>query len=263
MIIMNNELKNTKKNSILRSILGLLTFSTILPIGYNLSLRDMVRMVWLWPAIHFFVGILGFVVAIISINIFNLPNLFSAAILYGFFLIITGFHHIDGIMDMADGVMVHGDVNKKIAVMKDSMVGSAGIVSFFLIGIVTLLGFANLLDYNFLYGIIIAEMASKVSLLTTCISSRPHSEGSAVIFVNSVNIINYTFSLIISIILAILVGGLIGFIGVLGGILGGGIISLIAQKNFKMANGDVLGASNEFGRMTSLILMLIFLGVIL
>jgi len=84
-----------------------------------------------------------------------------------------------------------------------------------------------------------------------------------VIFVNSVNIINYTFSLIISIILAILVGGLIGFIGVLGGILGGGIISLIAQKNFKMANGDVLGASNEFGRMTSLILMLIFLGVIL
>lgn len=254
---------NIKENSPLGSILGLITFSTILPLKVNVPLENMTRMLWIWPVIHFFVGILGFITAFICVDILHLPNLLTGAITYAFFLIFTGFHHIDGLMDMSDGVMVHGDAYRKIAVMKDSMVGAGGIVSFFIVGIITILALTASLDYNFMVAIIVAEMSSKISLLTTCITSNSHTQGSGVYFVNAVNIINFSISLIIVLVIAFIIAGPVGLIGVIGGVLAGALISIIARKNFKIANGDVLGASNEFGRMLSLLLMVISLTVII
>jgi len=34
---------------------------------------------------------------------------------------------------------------------------------------------------------------------------------------------------------------------------------LITRRNFKQTNGDILGASNEIGRMLSLLFMIIFI----
>ncbi|MDZ4171085.1 MAG: adenosylcobinamide-GDP ribazoletransferase, partial [Methanobacteriaceae archaeon] len=50
---------------------------------------------------------------------------------------------------------------------------------------------------------------------------------------------------------------LTGLIGIIGGILGGLIIAISVKFNMKYATGDVLGASNEFARMTSFLAMLI------
>ncbi|WP_409200582.1 adenosylcobinamide-GDP ribazoletransferase [Methanobrevibacter sp. DSM 116169] len=256
-------ISNIKENSIFASILGLISFSTILPVGNAVRLETTARMFWLWPVVHFFVGILAYIVAIICSDLFNLPALLVGAIVYGFILIFTGLHHLDGLMDMADGVMVHGDFNRKMNVMKDPITGVAGIASFFIVAIITLLGITYSVNNNFLVAIIICEMASKVSLLTTCISSNPYSHGTGALTIRSINIINYSVSLIIALILAFIVGGFNGLIGIFGGVLGGAIISIIARRSFRVANGDVLGASNEFGRMTSLLLMIISICVML
>jgi len=55
--------------------------------------------------------------------------------------------------------------------------------------------------------------------------------------------------------IAILLGGYVGAFGVLGSILSGIIIAIIAKRNFVLANGDVLGMSNEVGRLMSLVFM--------
>ena len=253
----------SEDNSTIKAILGLITFSTILPIKVNTSLKNTNRMLWLWPFIHLLVGILGFAVAIIFSNILNLSSLLTGALVYGFLIIFNGFHHADGLMDMADGVMVCGNSEKKISVMKDSFTGSAGIASFFLVGIVTVLGITSLIDYNFMIAIIIGEMVSKTSLLTTCITSKSDARGTGALSINSVNIINYSTSLIVVLIISFVLGQFTGIIGVIGAMLAGAIISIIGRKNFKIANGDVLGASNEFGRMLSILLMVIFMSVAL
>ena len=56
-------------------------------------------------------------------------------------------------------------------------------------------------------------------------------------------------------IIAFLLGGLVGVVGVLGAIVSGMFISFIARRNFVLANGDVLGMSNEVGRLFALIFM--------
>ena len=51
----------------------------------------------------------------------------------------------------------------------------------------------------------------------------------------------------------------VGVVGVVGAIVSGFIIALMARRNFVLANGDVLGMSNEVGRLFVLLFMSIAL----
>ena len=174
-------------------------------------------------------------------------------------MLITGYNHLDGVMDMADGIMVHGGPEKKIRVMKDSSVGAGGVATLFLVGILTVAGLYNVLDYNFIFGIIICEMAAKTSLLTTALLSKPLTPGIGSYFINETNVSNYFISTILVAIVAGLLGGTVGILGVVGAMVSGIIIALVARRNFILANGDVLGMSNEVGRLFSLLFMAVAL----
>ena len=174
-------------------------------------------------------------------------------------MLITGYNHLDGVMDMADGVMVHGEPERKIMVMKDSSVGAGGIATLFLVASLTIAGIYNMLDYHFLVGIIICEMTAKTSLVTTALLSKPLTPGIGSYFINEIKIPNYFASTVVVGIIAYMIGGFVGICGVLGAMVSGIIIATIAKRNFVLANGDVLGMSNEVGRLISLLFMCVAL----
>ena len=243
----------------IKSLLGLLTFSTILPINVFTSIEYMTKLTWAWPFIHIFIGILAAICGYISLEILHLNSFFAAVIVYAFLMIITGYNHLDGVMDMADGVMVHGEPERKIRVMKDSNVGSGGVATLFLVASLTIAGIYNILDYNFIIGIIICEMLAKTSLLTTALLSKPLTPGIGSYFINETTPSKYFISTAIITTFAFLLGGLVGIFGALGAIISGTIIAVIAKRNFVLANGDVLGMSNEVGRLFSLLFMAVAL----
>ncbi len=239
----------------IRSLLGLLTFSTILPINVFTSIEYMTKLTWCWPFLHIFIGILAALCGYVSLEILHLNSFFTAAIVYAFLMLITGYNHLDGVMDMADGVMVHGDPERKIRIMKDPSVGAGGVATLFLVASLTVAGIYNILDYHFIYGIIICEMCAKTSLLTTALLSKPLTPGIGSYFIKETNIANYLVSTLIIGVIALLLGDLVGVVGVSGAIFAGVMIAIIAKRNFVLANGDVLGMSNEVGRFFSLLFM--------
>ena len=245
--------------SVVRSILGLLTFSTIIPINVLTSIEYMTKLTWVWPFLHFIIGYLAAICGYISLEIFHLNSFFASVIIYAFLMIITGYNHLDGVMDMSDGVMVHGSPDRKIAVMKDSSVGAGGVASLFLVASLTIAGIYNILDYNFIMSIIICEMTAKTSLLTTALFSKPLIPGIGSYFIKETNFYNYSASTLLVGVISYFLGGLVGICGVLGAIVSGVIIAYIAKRNFVLANGDVLGMSNEIGRLLSLLFMAICL----
>ena len=251
----NDDYFEDEEFSPIRSLLGLLTFSTILPINVFTSIEYMTKLTWCWPFLHIFIGILAAICGYVSLEVLHLNSFFTATIVYAFLMIITGYNHLDGVMDMADGVMVHGDAEKKIRVMKDSSVGAGGVATLFLVASMTIAGLYNILDYNFIYGIIICEMSAKISLLTTALLSEPLTPGIGSYFIKETNIANYSASTVIIGIIAGLLGGTVGMLGVVGAVASGIIIALVARRNFTLANGDVLGMSNEVGRLFSLLFM--------
>lgn len=250
---MENE--ENEEFSPLKSLLGLLSFSTIVPVKFYTSIEYMTRLVWCWPFIHLLIGILAAICGIVCGDILHLNSLFVSVLIYTFLMIITGYNHLDGVMDMADGVMAHGSPERKIMAMKDSSVGAGGVATLFLVAMLTIAGIYNVLDYNFLAGIIICEMVSKSSLLTTCLLSTPLDEGIGCYFIFSTNWFNYLVSTIVVAVIVYLIGGYVGIIGLFGAIVAGVIIALIARFNFIIANGDVLGTSNEVGRLMALLFM--------
>ena len=243
----------------LKSILGLLTFSTILPINVFTSIECMTKLTWVWPFLHLFIGILAAICGYVSLNLLHLNPFFTSVIVYAFLMIITGYNHLDGVMDMADGVMVHGSPERKISVMKDSSVGAGGVATLFLVASLTITGIYNILDYNFIFGIIICEMLAKTSLITTALLSEPLTPGIGSYFIKETNMSNYFLSTFFVGCIAFLLGGFVGIIGVVGSIVSGLIIAVIARRNFVLANGDVLGMSNEVGRLMALLFMSIAL----
>ena len=255
----NDDYFEDEEFSPIKSLLGLLTFSTILPINVFTSIEYMTKLTWCWPFLHIFIGILAAICGYVSLEVLHLNSFFTATTVYAFLMLITGYNHLDGVMDMADGVMVHGDPEKKIRVMKDSSVGAGGVATLFLVASLTIGGLYNILDYNFIYGIIICEMSAKISLLTTALLSKPLTPGIGSYFIKETNLTNYFASTVIISIIAILLSNVVGLFGVIGAIVSGMIIAVIARRNFIVANGDVLGMSNEVGRLFSLLFMAVAL----
>ncbi len=267
----NDDYFEKQKPSTLRSIGGLITFSTILPLNVYTTIEELARVTWIWPIINGLVGLFAAIIAYILTASFHFDALLTATIVYGSLLLINGFNHFDGLMDFGDGVMVHGDPQKKLSIMKDPMTGVGGISIGFIVGTITIAAFCSLIKYasavdiNLILLIIVAEIAAKIGLATCCICSRPSTEGIGKFFIENMNLTNYLTGLIICLIIAaalsITTAFHIDIIGIIGGAFGGALTALIAKKHLKIANGDVLGTSNELGRLFSLIGMLIVISV--
>lgn len=251
-----NILKNFSK---LRGIAGLISFSTIIPINIHTSIEEMAVFTWFWPIIGGLVGIFVGAVGFLSLNILHLSPLISSAIVYSFAIWFTGFHHLDGLMDMGDGLMVHGDYNKKIEVMRDMMVGTGGISLFFIVALITFSAINAIPAGLIFLMLLISEIAAKTSIITCATFSKPFPDGTGRLFIESMNIKLLVLSLILTSLIGFLALDIIGIMGIVGGLIGGSLVAAIASKQFKYATGDILGASNEIGRLISLIVMIIAL----
>lgn len=251
---------SNEKSSVVRSIGGLLTFSTILPLKIYTTIEEMAKLTWFWPMISAFVGFLGLLIAYF-LSLLNFPFFVISTIIYSFFIWFNGFHHLDGLMDIGDALMVHGSPEKKISVMRDSMIGTGGIALFFIVAIITISLLDSLLLTGFIGAILICEMSAKVGLVSCTISSKPGPDGTGKFFIEYITIPKFIATLIITSIIGYFLGGIIGIFGVIGGMFGGALVSFIGKRNFKIATGDVLGASNEIGRLFSLLFMLLIISL--
>ena len=229
----NDDYFEKQKPSTLRSIGGLLTFSTILPLNIYTTIDEMAKMTWFWPVINGIIGLMAAIIAFILAKFIHFDALLIAAIIYGFLLIISGFNHFDGLMDFGDGIMVHGSPEKKLSIMKDPMTGVGGISTGFIVGTITIAAYASLINYayaislNFLLLIIVAEISAKIGLTTCCISSQSSDEGIGRYFIEYMNLKNYVIGLIIcfviSVALSLGTGIHIGLLGIIGGAFGGAL----------------------------------------
>lgn len=139
----NDDYFEKQSPSTLRSIGGLLTFSTILPLNIYTTIDEMARLTWFWPVLNGLIGLIATIIAFILAKFIHFDPILIAAIIYGFLLLINGFNHFDGLMDFGDGVMVHGSPEKKLSIMKDPMTGVGGIATGFIAGTITIAAYTS------------------------------------------------------------------------------------------------------------------------
>lgn len=254
-----------RKNAIIKpsinGILGIIGFSTRIPIKRFTTLEEMQGNVFIWPYIGILIGVVGAVIAYILYDILNLPLLLSAALIYSFLIWFTGFNHIDGVMDLGDGLMVHGDHEKRLNVMRDSMVGTGGISTFFIVAVITVAALASIPVNEVISTVILMELSAKISMITTMEFGSTDTKGIAREIKKGMDYKVLSINIIIALIIAYLLLGEIGVIALTASVVFGLYLAMVAEKNFGCVTGDMLGASNEIGRAVALIFIVLNMSI--
>ncbi len=242
-----------------KGFIGLLSFSTILPLNIHTTIQEMAKFTFIWPFIGGFIGIIVGTFGWLLLDPLHLYPLLSAALIYSLAISFTGFHHLDGLVDFGDGLMAHGDPQRRIEIMRDKRIGTGGLASLLTVALITFTSISTIPAVYILPALFVSEVAAKVSLVSCATFSKPLDNGTGKYFIESMNWKLLSITAIFTIILGFIALKYTGIVGIIGGMFAGLIMVLITRRSFKYANGDILGASNELGRMLSLLVMVILI----
>ena len=169
--------------------------------------------------------------------------------------VITGIHHTDGLADFADGLMTRGSKEKKRKAMKDLSVGSAGIFSIVLYAIGVIIALSLSSGMELFKIILLSEIMAKFSMVLMAGLGNSASVGSNSPFMDSMkDKKRLLVAGIITIIPFIIVGEMNGFIVFASGIVVTMVLVGLSTRSFGGITGDVMGASNEITRLSSLLI---------
>ncbi len=237
----------------------LLAFFTVYPSsGY--SLKDAARASHLLPLVGLFTGAPGALVLLLA---FVLPPSVAAILALGGVLLAAGFHHADGVLDVGDALMVHGDPARRRAVLKDARVGIGGLGALFLVyapAVAALAALAEVSPLRAAFALIAGEVASRSAMLLMMAFGRPaESTSSSTPFVSALSGPRGTPAIALALLapLPFLLPEA-GAVGVLGAVCAPLIAALglyVSRRAFGGIGGDSIGATGELTRAFLLVVL--------
>lgn len=232
-----------------RQVGSVFSFLTIIPTG-NSDLQTVAGHMYLFPIIGIAIGLMIGSTAY-GLSLFLEP-LIVGLLITAALVLITGIHHTDGLSDFADGLMVRGTKQKKLEVMRDPSVGSAGIVAIVLYVAGTVIALSTIKGFEIFVAILAAEIIAKFSMVLLTSFGPSAWEGSNSPFVDSMkNRKKLVIATVITIGAIAVLQNNIGFLALGVGIILTLIILVVSRRSFGGISGDIMGATNEITRVAS------------
>jgi adenosylcobinamide-GDP ribazoletransferase len=236
---------------LLKSLRALLQFTTILPMGVTADFSCFARRSWLYPVAGYVAG------GIAGVSVFWISSpLLASGIAIAVLLLITGANHFDGLIDLGDGLMAHGDRDRRIKALTNRQTGTGGIA----LGTgITLIAFAALAGSPVIWAaVIVAEVCAKFSMAFLTTYGAPFREGTHSFLYKEAKPWFPAAAALLCLPLLLLP---LPPIRLAGAAMAMVIVPLIlislARRIFGGVNGDIVGASNEITRATVLVVLTI------
>ncbi len=249
----------------------LLAFLTIIPLGKTEDfISTSARNMWLFPLVGGFLGLIaagyfvgcsiivaflvGAVDFVLHIRVGWLAGILPAAMTLAVLLILTGFQHFDGLVDLGNALGIK-TMEERREIAHRWIVTYKGALLAFAVEFAAFLGLF-FLNWNFaVRALIVAEVGAKLAMLTIVWHGRASHEGLGARFIRNakrnLNIAGFA--------VAFLVGfALLGFAGLLAvavAALFGLFMEQVANGMFGGVSGDMIGATNECARAVVLVLV--------
>lgn len=233
----------------LRAALGLLTR---LPLAPGASAPRGAAAAWAWPLVGVIIGAMAGMVALLSLALGLTPAV-AAALTLAATAILTGAMHEDGLADSADGLWGGWDKARRLEIMKDSHIGSYGVLALILVTLARWSALSALLATGSHFGAIIAIAALSRAAMAVLMAWLPNARGAGLS--QSVGQPGNTVAgaaAMIAVILCLLLTGW----GAFGMVLFAGIttvsLGLVARAKIGGQTGDILGASQQLAEAAAL-----------
>lgn len=258
---------------------GMFSFFTMLPINIEMKeMNAMNRRFWLVPVIGLFYGLLALLVfGCVSYYL----STFVAAVCSLFTIhIFNRFLHLDGMIDIGDGLTVAGKREDHLRALKDTRIGAGGMATGLFVTLLTVSCISQIWDWkSFLFIGAACEVIARNAQVSAAAFGTPGNgmAGDSVRFTDARGLVCSSILTATIIVALFLIGGaIVGFdwycfeacccavaVAFIASIAWGYLMSRIAERNFGMVNGDVLGATNESSRAILLLMALIVISVVL
>jgi len=241
----------------LKPILSVLAFLTILPVGkQKQDIYYIAKNMYMFPVAGL---VIGSIIGAMALGISNfLHPLLIGFLITGGLIILTGVHHTDALADFADGLMTKGSKEAKHKAMLDPAVGSAGVavLVMYFVGMIIVfnIGFGSgLATFT---SIITAEVIAKYVMVLLANRGLSAWEGFSSPFIVAMK--DRHKILAATGIIVVVVGfasSYAGFVALIVSLILAQLLKYLSSKSFGGISGDVLGASNEITRLSSLMVL--------
>ncbi|HKZ37165.1 MAG TPA: adenosylcobinamide-GDP ribazoletransferase [Chryseolinea sp.] len=227
-------------------------FLTTIPVGITMEgIEKLMKHIYLFPVVGAIVGLLLGLIGYASFLIFP-PGLTSMVLVISIYYL-TGINHIDGLADFGDGVAAHGTREKKIEVMRDTAVGTGGIIFCIIVILGVYSSLFSMADTLFLpYALIVAETSAKQSMITVAAFGRSIHMGFGATTVDNTKKSDFIAGMVFSGTVCYFALGFSGAGALIASQLAGLLVLNTANNHFGGVSGDIIGASNEVGRLAAL-----------
>lgn len=227
---------------VVASLRALLQFTTILPLGSPADFASFARRSWLYPVAGWVTG------GLVAIAVFWIPvPAVAAAVAIALLLLLSGANHFDGLLDLGDGLMAHGDPERRIRAMTDRQTGAGGIA---IAAAVLILTYAGLQSASAVaWPLLIGEVGAAFSMAFLTAYGNPVREGIHSFLHSFARPAFPLYAAVLCIPLVLLPVPRAGL--ALAAILMVAIpviVLLVARRLFGGVNGDVVGGCHEITR---------------
>ena len=245
---------------IINQIVLLIQFMTriYIPLKVEYSEEKLAKGIKYFPLVGYFIGLIIFVIA----NILNkyIDNKYIISLLIILLeLKLVGLIHVDGLADSFDGLFSYRDKDKILEIMKDSRVGTNGVVILIFYYLAKLILIAEIISRGDMRYLIVYPIIARMSTSVNAgfgVYARDKGMSTGIIGINKKK--DGIFSVILTLLLMILVyynsGMLKGIAMLMTGILFIFYFRQVVYKKIDGITGDTMGASLE---MTGLIVLLV------
>ncbi|SFR99425.1 cobalamin-5'-phosphate synthase [Halomicrobium zhouii] len=237
---------------VLRAIRGALGFLTRLPVGRDEAALDAFQhRPVAFPLAGYVVG------ALLALPfVLGLPATATAFLFLAWVVLITGVNHADGLADLGDAAVVHGDAADRRDVMKDTTVGVGAVlaVGTGLLGLALAgLGLAELPVLTAVGVVVAAEVGAKLAVALLVVTGEPSHEGFGSRFVDRAASGDRPLLALVALPALLAPGSIPVGVACLSAALAVSVlVHRWADRRLGGVGGDVFGATNELARVVAL-----------
>lgn len=210
---------------------------------------------WAWPIVGVIVGVAGWVAGALALALGLAPPV-AAALAIGTQIVVTGAMHEDGLADTADGFWGGWTVPRRLAIMKDSHIGTYGVLALM---IVTLLRWSALTALfaaaDALVALVVAGMLGRAAMAMV-MATLPNARGSGLSqAVGRPSRETAAQGAVLALAGAVLLTGPFGIVPMLVGVVVAGAMIGLARAKIGGQTGDVLGATQQVCEVSVLLVL--------
>ncbi len=236
--------------------LAALRFLTLIPLfrGREVSPEDLARSTGYFPVVGLIIGLL--LAGLNWLLGWFLPAAVVNILLIIFLAAITGALHLDGLADTCDGIASGKTIEERWRVMRDSRVGSFGVVGVCCLLLVKYLALNNLPQDLVMHSLVLMPVISRWAMVYTIFAypyARPSGLGK--VFKQGVNWLKLVMATLIALAVAAALSRLAGLAVMLGAWVIVVIMATYLKRKFAGLTGDTYGAINEVAEVSVLLLV--------